>query len=139
MICPFCESSEHSCYCDREQLKRIITRLRETIRVRTLELEATRKIDAQGVIMIQSLISHRDHKPRINIQLGELHTQMEAAAAMDVAKNIIECACGAYADAFIFHFISEKLKQSDSVGLQIIEDFRDYRETLMREFNEGST
>jgi len=98
-------------------------------------LEAARqKIDEPGVIMVRSLISHRTTKPRIDIQLGELHTQMDADSAMDVAKNIIEVCEGAYADAFIFHFLTEKLDQHQNVAAAIIQDFRDYREKLTEEF-----
>jgi hypothetical protein len=53
-----------------------------------------------------------------------------------VAKNIIEVCEGAYADAFIFHFITEKLNQDQNVAAQILVDFRDYREALAREFHE---
>lgn len=59
---------------------------------------------------------------------------MDADSAMDLAKNIIECCEGAYADAFIFHFVTEKLGQSGNVATQIIVDFRDYREKLAEEF-----
>jgi hypothetical protein len=133
-LCVLCEMPVHSGNCEREALKRVIAKLREQLRVRTLELEATKKLDAPGVIMITSLISHRTQKPRIDIQVGEIHTQMSADAAMDVAKNIIECATGAYADAFLFHFVEEELKQNKAVAAGLIEGFRLYREELRREF-----
>lgn len=125
--CQWCEGPSHPGSCDREALKHVIQNLRM--------LEAARqKIDGPGVIMIRSLISHRTEKPRIDIQVGEIHTQMDADAAMDVAKNLIECCQGAYADAFIFHFLTEQLHQEKSLAAALIEQFRDYREKLALEF-----
>jgi hypothetical protein len=135
-LCSFCGEREHSGNCDREQLKRVIRDLSEANR-QLLALDAARqKIDMPGVIMIRSLISHRTQKPRIDIQLGDIHTQMDADSAMDVAKNIIECCEGAYADAFIFHFLTESLKQSPETAGSIIVEFREYREKLAEEFRQ---
>jgi len=53
---------------------------------------------------------------------------------MDVAKNIIECCEGSYADGFIFNFLKEKLDQPDAVAVQLIQEFRTYRDELRREF-----
>ncbi len=133
-LCSFCRGPEHSGNCDREALKARIQELVEENRILHLHEAARQKIPGEGVIMIRSLISHRDQKPRIDIQVGEIHTQMDADAAMDVAKNLIECSRGAYADAFIFHFLTEKLDQPRGVAGQTIEEFRDYREQLAREF-----
>ena len=135
-LCELCNLSHYGANCDREVLKGIIKKLREDLRVRTMEVEATRKLGEKGVIMIRSLISHRTQKPRIDIQVGEIHTQMSTDAAMDVAKNIIECAMGSYADAFIFHFLTEKLEQPPGVGGQIIQEFREYRDKLAEEFRD---
>src|SRR5262245_59384465 len=134
MNCRYCEGPEHSGSCDREQLKRVIDQLREANRILHLEKAASQKIEGKGVIMVRSLISHRTQKPRIDIQVGEVHTQMDAAAAMDVAKNIIEVSTGAFADGFIVHFLQEKLNQPIEVAVQILDDFRSYREKLQREF-----
>ncbi len=128
-LCQWCRMPAHGGACDREQLKRVIHELRA--------MEAARaKIPGANVIMIRSLISHRNQKPRIDIQVGEIHTQMDADSAMDVAKNIIECCQGAYADAFVFHFVHEKLNQPGGIAAQIIEDFREFRDELAREFRE---
>ena len=45
-----------------------------------------------------------------------------------------EVAAGAYADAFIFNFLKEKLEQPDGVAVQIIQEFRAYRDELLQEF-----
>jgi hypothetical protein len=135
-LCRYCQGAEHSGSCDREALKKRITDWEFELSRKDMELQATRKIGEKGVIMVTSLISHRTTKPRIDIQLGELHTQMSADAAMDVAKNIIEVSEGAYADGFIFHFLTEKLNQSTDVAAQIIQEFRAYREELAREFKQ---
>ncbi len=126
-LCIWCQGQEHSGGCDREALK-------EVIRVLRLEQQAQRKIPGKNVIFIQSLVSHRTQKPRIDIQVGEIHTQMSADAAMNVAKQIIQVAMGSYADAFIFNFLKEKVGLDDQRGVQIIQEFRAYREELEKEF-----
>jgi hypothetical protein len=125
---------EHAGNCDRELLKQQIRKLNEELRIRGLELQATKKLDAPGVIFVTSLISHRNQKPRVDIQVGEIHTQMDAHSAVDLARNLFEVAAGSYADAFLFNFLTETLKQEDFVGVQIIQDFRAYRDTLAEEF-----
>jgi len=127
-LCLWCRAPEHTGNCDREALK-------EQIRLLRLEQAAAQKLPGKDVIWVQSLISHRNQKPRIDIQVGEIHTQLDAAAAIDVARNIFEVCAGAYADAFIFHFMTEKLNQPPEVGAQIIQEFRTYRATLLQEFD----
>lgn len=133
--CSYCDTPEHPGQnCDRESLKLANARLREDLRVRTLELQATHKLDGKGVIMISSLVSHRTQKPRVDIQIGELHTQMSVDAAIDVARNLFEVCAGAYADGFIFNYLTEKLDQPKENAAAIIEDFRGYRADLAAEF-----
>jgi hypothetical protein len=91
------------------------------------------KDKAQSIFII-SLISNRTQKPRVQIEIDDVKTQMSADAAMDVAKNIIEVCMGAYADAFIWHFVKEKLGQQDAVAGQMIQEFREYRDELAKEF-----
>ena len=85
-------------------------------------------------VWVMSLISNRTQKPRVEIKIGAVRTQVDADAALDIAKNIIEVCSGSYADAFIYHFLSEQLKQSPEVCGQIIQQFREYREQLAEEF-----
>ena len=92
--------------------------------------------DKMRELFIVSLVSNRDQKPRIEMKLGELRTQMSADAAMDVAKNIIECSMGAYADAFLFNFITQKLGQPKEIAAQLLQEFRIYRDDLALEFKE---
>lgn len=131
MTCKHCSKDIERCthaalYREIEDLKRL-----------QAALEAARqKINEPGVVMVRSLISHRTQKPRIDIQVGDVHTQMDADSALDVAKNLIEVCEGSYADAFIFHFVTEKLNQDQNVAAAIISDFRDYREALAKEFHE---
>jgi hypothetical protein len=128
-LCLHCEMPTHSGGCDREVLKDVIRRLR-------MERDAGKKMAGgdTSIILITSLISHRNQQPRVDIQLGELHTQMDAAAAVQIAQQLLEVAAGAYADAFIFNFVTAKLNQEQNVGAAIISDFREYRETLVDEF-----
>jgi len=112
--------------------------LKEKLRVATLELEAHKKLGGEGVVMITSLVSHRTEKPRVDIQLGNGHAQMEADQAIEVATQIIKCATGAHADAFLFHFVKHELQQPDNVSAGILDQFRTYREQLAQKF-EAST
>ena len=122
MNCKWCHG-DHSGNCDTDALREEIRKLKA--------LEAARsKLPGDNVVMVRSLISHRTRKPRIDIQIGELHTQMVADAAMEVALMIIKCAHGAYADAFVFHFLKSELKADDAASASIVEQFRGYRETL---------
>jgi hypothetical protein len=126
-LCPWCRGAQHSGGCDRESLK-------EVIRILRLEADARKKLPGKEVIWVQSLISHRNQKPRVDIQLGEIHTQMSVDAAVDVARNLFEVCAGSYADGFLFNFLTEKLGQSREVAAQIIQEFRSYREDLLQEF-----
>jgi hypothetical protein len=90
--------------------------------------------DRPGEIFIISLISHRTQKPRVEIKLDDVRTQMSADAAVDVARNLFEVSSGAYADAFLYHFLREKLNQPEQVCVSIIGEFRVYREELLQEF-----
>lgn len=126
-LCQWCRGPAHSGGCDREALK-------EQIRVLRLEVQARQKMPGDNVIMITSLISHRSQKPRIDMQVGQIHEQLDTDAAVKIARDILEVAAGAYADAFLFNFLTEKLGQSPNVAVQIIPEFRNYREELKREF-----
>ncbi len=142
-LCTTCHERQHSGNCDREALKNQIWRISQMLTAREEELRIARaldaarqKIDMPGVVMVRSLISHRNQKPRIDVQIHELHTQMDADSAMDLAKNLIECCQGAYADAFIFHFMTTQLDQQPEVAARIIEEFREYRDGLKQEFDQ---
>jgi hypothetical protein len=115
---------------DLEKALKYIGELEERNRVLQLELQATKKLSGDGVVMITSLVSHRNQRPRVDIQVGEVHTQMDAEHAVDVGRNMIEVAMGAYADAFLTNFIQDKLGQELNVAAQILVDFREYREKL---------
>lgn len=130
-ICQWCQAPSHAGGCDREALKVVIQQLRA--------MEAARsKIPGEGVVMIRSLISHRNQKPRIDIQVGEIHTQMDSEHAIQVALNILQTASGAYSDGFIFHFLREKIEIDEQRAVQILQEFRTYREDLMSEFMEDN-
>jgi len=128
--CRYCNEPEHAGrHCDREALKHAIDVLK-------MEIEAHRSLGETQTIMVTSLVSNRTRKPRIDIQLGKSHTQMDTDAAMDVAKNIIEVAQGSYADAFLVHFLTEVIgAPMEHVG-QILPQFREYREKLREEFDQ---
>jgi len=138
--CPYCDTPEHPGQnCDRESLKLANARLREELRVRDLELQARQKLDAPGVVMVSSLVSHKTGKPRVDIQLGEIHTQMSVDAAVDVARNLFEVCAGSYADGFLMNFLKVKLEQPPGVYAQVLNDFREYRAELAEEFKRDQT
>ncbi len=126
MTCPHCQKETERC---------THAALHEEIRVfRALEAARQKIEPSKGVVMVRSLISHRTQKPRIDIQVGEVHTQVDVDGAMDIAKNIIECAEGSYADGFIFNFMCEKVGLDQERAALVIEEFREYREKLAEEF-----
>ena len=89
-------------------------------------------------IWVTSLVAMRDQKPRVDIQLNDLHVQLDAAAAIQFAHQIIETAMGAYADAFIVNFLMEKILDGKpdamNIAIQIMAEFREYRDELERHF-----
>lgn len=126
-LCQWCRKAKHPGDCSVEALKEIIHDMRA--------LEAARqKIPGDNVVMIRSLISRQTKKPRIDLQLGQAHTQMETWAAQKVAIDMLHAAAGSFADAYLYHFITAELNQSEETGHQLIGEFRAYRETLQREF-----
>lgn len=122
-------------YCSQCAIRdKEVEMLKDRLRVMELEAVARQKLPGTDVIFVQSLVSHRDQKPRVDIQLGEIHSQMSADAAMDVAKNIIEACEAAHSDAFIFNFMKEKVGLDDGRAARVIVDFRNYRQELAEEF-----
>jgi hypothetical protein len=125
-LCVWCCEPKHSGGCDREALK-------EQIRLLRLEVVAARPA-GPDVLLVTSLISHRNQTPRIDIQIHGLHTQMPVDAAVDFAKNILEVAAGSYADGFIVHFLQEKTGLPPEKAVRILVDFRDFRMALAEKF-----
>ncbi len=134
--CEICREPVHSGTCDRYTLMKIVRDQNEELRIFRALDAARQKIPLPGVVMIRSLISHRNQKPRVDMQVGEVHTQMDAETAMDVGKNLIVCATGVYADSFVWHFLKENIQIDDQPALVVIEEFRDYREKLKQEFDQ---
>ena len=142
MTCKFCGQPVHGeGRCDYHQLRSQsgvrydrIRDLEESLRVARLEADAHKKLEGVGRFFVHSLVSHRTLKPRIDLQFDEIHVQFDTDAAMDIAKNIIECCAGSYADAFLVHFFREKIGIDDAKLGQLVSDFRDYRLTLAEEF-----
>ena len=70
----------------------------------------------------------------MDIQIGQAHCQVSADAAMDIAKNLIEVSQGAFADAFLYNFMLDKIGVPKDKAYVVIPEFRDYRMTLAEEF-----
>lgn len=131
--CEICGLPRHSGVCDRYQLMHVVRQLRDELRVKGLELAATKKLDGDNVISITSLVSHRTERPRVDIQVGEIHTQVDAQKAIEVGHLLIEGALGGYADAFLFHWAKEKTGIGDPQAAALLSDFREYRDNVKSE------
>jgi hypothetical protein len=138
MICEICHEGTHffGATCDPANLVSIVKDLREKLRIAGLELTATKKLEGENVISMVSLISNRNQRPRVDVQLGDLHMQMDAEDAVDVGRKLIECASGAYADAYLYHFAIEEVGSDVQGAIAMIRGFREYREKLEIELKE---
>ena len=94
--------------------------------------------DKKKMILVSSLISHRDHGPRIDITVGEIRVQLSAMEARDLINNLTQCVAAAESDAFIFNFLREKLDQPIEISARLIQEFRDYRDELERQWKNES-
>ena len=119
-----------------EKALQYIAELEERVRIQTLELHAHHKLEGDGVVMVQSLVSHRNQRPRVDIQIGQVHAQLDAEHAIEVARSIMNCAVGAYADAFLTWFLQDKVGLDLQRAAQVLVDFREYREKLAIELQE---
>jgi hypothetical protein len=81
-------------------------------------------------ILVTSLVSHRDHSPRIDITLNGNRVQLSAMEARALVRNISEAIVAAESDAFIYAFITSELKQPLDVGAHTMILFRDFRDKL---------
>jgi hypothetical protein len=87
-------------------------------------------------ILVSSLVSHRNQGPRVDITVDEIHVQLTAQEARDLVGNILQCVAAAESDAFIYHFITGKLGQAPHIGAQMIQEFRDYRAELEKQWSD---
>lgn len=143
-LCIACEQQAHGGRCDYAAVevasrarKKFIDIQEDRIRALDAELNQRRKFlneGAEKVIWITSLVSNRTQKPRIQIQVGEIMEQLDAAAALDIAQHIIECVEGAYADSYIVNFLLERTGVSLEQAASILPEFRSFREKLREEF-----
>ncbi|HET7910020.1 MAG TPA: hypothetical protein VFL19_04880 [Nitrospira sp.] len=92
--------------------------------------------EEKKVILVSSIVSHRDKSPRIDITVGEIRVQLSAMEARSLAANILQATAAAESDAFIFNFLRDKLNQSEDIAGVIMIDFRDYRDKLEKEWRE---
>lgn len=79
---------------------------------------------------IESIVSARNQKPYVELSLGSEKVQMETEQAMELVVHIIECVEGAISDAFLWQFFSKTLGAEDTQCAQIIQHFREYRQTF---------
>lgn len=131
--CEICGEAVHSGVCDRYVLMKVVRELQEQLRLKSLELQASHKLAGDGVVSIMSLVSHRNERPRVDMQVGEIHTQMDAEHAIQVGLQLIQVAMGGYADAFLFHWLKERTGVRDQEAAGLLSDFREYREKLQTE------
>lgn len=92
-------------------------------------------------ILITSLVSNKTQEPRIDITLPSNRIQLSAEEALNVAKQLIECVSGSYADSFLWNFLQEKVfKESNPAETQqkltmILIAFREFRDKLKQDFD----
>jgi len=93
-------------------------------------------VDTEGVssIHINSLISHRNKKPRVDVHLDNTHVQLDAAAAIQIAHDLIECATAGIADSFLYCFATEECGADADGALNMVRHFREFRRKLDIDF-----
>lgn len=80
-----------------------------------------------GVIWVESILSHRDGQPKINLRWGNQMAQMTPDEAREHAHGIVRCADAAESDAFLFKFFSDKIGANAAMAGQILVEFRAFR------------
>lgn len=79
-------------------------------------------------IDIESGVSHRTGGPFIRLRWGPLEAQLSPAEARAHAMGILEAVEAATSDAFLAHWIVEKLGGGPAQAAGILMDFRAWRE-----------
>lgn len=79
-------------------------------------------------VVVNSLFGANTHLPIVELQIDEKSLQMVAAKAREIAHMLMEAAEASTTDAFLHHWVTSVLGQTEAMAAQIICDFRQYRE-----------
>lgn len=79
---------------------------------------------------VSSGFGGRTQKPfvQIVIKAADYMVQMSPAEARDLAVNLLHCADAAESDGFLVSFLRQRIGAKDSQVVQVLEDFRKWRE-----------
>lgn len=70
----------------------------------------------------------REGYVQLIIEAADFMTQMSPDNARELAINLLQCAEAAEGDAFLMTFMREQVKVSDEQAVQILIEFRQWRE-----------
>jgi hypothetical protein len=91
-------------------------------------------------ILVNGLVSGRDHSPRIDISDidGKIHVQMDAEDAIHLALDIIKMAEATMADALLIRWASKNMPSDKGLqfGASLMVEFREYRAQMEAESRE---
>lgn len=89
-------------------------------------------------IMVQAIVSHRDHMPHYQFAYGEVTWEMDLRGMRTFIDHMYESLEAGLTDAFIAHFVKERLapgatdeEQGEMVG-GMMHEFRQFRELLSK-------
>lgn len=78
-------------------------------------------------IKVTSLVSGRTADPIVSIEMPTLKVQLDAEAARQLARQLIEACEASIGDAFLFEFAQTKLGMTAPQAVAIMRDFRAFR------------
>ena len=85
-------------------------------------------------IFVTSLVSSKTLEPRVQIELGDIKTQLSASKAHEIALMILTASEAAVSDAFLVKFMVDKTGApvDGAMGI-ILNDFREFRDQQNKE------
>ncbi len=92
-------------------------------------------------ILVTSLVSNKNQLPRIDITFPSNRIQLSAEEALNFTKQLLECIEGSYADSFLYNWLlnkifnDQKTEQNLNILVQMLQDFREFREKLKIDFD----
>jgi len=83
-----------------------------------------------GELTLESIVSGRDFRPYVHLQLGTGSARLEVDKAVELAFHLVECAEASMSDALIWRFFSEQLHMEPAQCAQIVDQFRQFRHEM---------
>lgn len=87
-------------------------------------------VQRRDEILVTSILGMKTREPMVNITYGakDVHLQLIAEDAIQLALDILAVANGAITDAFLVHFLESKAGIEHQHALGLLVEFREYRE-----------